>query len=99
MFPSTTAHCINWAQIPESINLSGFDGKKIQVGFKYTSTADAAGTWEVKNFSVTATPSGISGIETNGEGVKAPAYNLAGQRVNESYKGIVVKNGRKYLNR
>lgn len=90
----------NWSAFtPESINLSGFDGKKIQVGFKYTSTADAAGTWEVKNFSVTATPSGISGIETNGEGVKAPAYNLAGQRVNESYKGIVVKNGRKYLNR
>ncbi|MDY6207187.1 MAG: chitobiase/beta-hexosaminidase C-terminal domain-containing protein [Prevotella sp.] len=26
-------------------------------------------------------------------------YNLSGQRVNETYKGVVVKNGKKYLNR
>lgn len=26
-------------------------------------------------------------------------YNLAGQRVDDSYKGIVIKNGRKYMNK
>ena len=26
-------------------------------------------------------------------------YNLAGQKVDASYKGIVIKNGKKYLNR
>ena len=26
-------------------------------------------------------------------------YNLRGQRVDESYKGIVIKNGKKYLNK
>ena len=31
--------------------------------------------------------------------VDAPAYNLAGQRVNDAYKGIVVKNGKKYMNK
>ena len=31
--------------------------------------------------------------------VDAPAYNVAGQRVNDAYKGIVVKNGKKYLNK
>jgi len=30
-------------------------------------------------------------IENNG------IYNLAGQRVNENYKGIVIKNGKKYF--
>lgn len=29
----------------------------------------------------------------------APVFNLAGQRVNNSFKGIVVKNGKKFINR
>lgn len=29
--------------------------------------------------------------------VDAPAYNLAGQRVSNGYKGVVVKNGKKYI--
>ena len=27
----------------------------------------------------------------------APVYNLAGQQVNASYKGVVIKNGKKYV--
>lgn len=30
--------------------------------------------------------------------VETPAYNLSGQKVNDNYKGIIVRNGRKYLN-
>jgi len=37
------------------IDLSSYAGKKIHVIFKYTSTAEAAGTWEIKDFSLTAT--------------------------------------------
>ena len=29
----------------------------------------------------------------------AAIYNVAGQRVNATYKGIVIKNGKKYLNK
>ena len=29
----------------------------------------------------------------------APLYNLAGQRVSNNYKGVVVKNGKKYFNK
>ena len=29
----------------------------------------------------------------------APMYNLAGQRVNKSYKGVVIQNGKKYMNK
>ena len=32
--------------------LDKFKGNKIQIGFKYTSTAAKAGTWEIKNFKV-----------------------------------------------
>ena len=32
------------------IDLSAYKGKKVQIGFKYTSTATKAGTWEIKNF-------------------------------------------------
>ena len=36
------------------IDLEAYVGKKIQLGFKYVSTSSAAGTWEIKNFSVVA---------------------------------------------
>ena len=35
-----------------SIALSAYKGKTIQIGFKYISTAESAGTWEIKNFKV-----------------------------------------------
>ena len=34
------------------IDLEAYVGQKIQLGFKYVSTDDAAGTWEIKNFSI-----------------------------------------------
>ena len=34
------------------IDLSAFNGKKVQIAFHYTSTAAKAGTWEVKNVAV-----------------------------------------------
>ena len=41
-------------------------------------------------------PTGISNITTS-EADNAPAYNLAGQKVNAAYKGIVIKNGKKMI--
>lgn len=40
--------------------------------------------------------SGISSVSAETED-NAPAYNLAGQKVNDSFKGIVIKNGRKVV--
>lgn len=37
-----------------AVRLDAFAGKKIEIGFRYTSTASAAATWEVKNFKVSA---------------------------------------------
>lgn len=39
---------------------------------------------------------GISDITTEDD-INAPAYNLAGQRVTNSTKGIIIKNGKKYI--
>lgn len=36
-------------------SISAYAGKKIQVGFRYISTADVAGTWEVKNLKISGT--------------------------------------------
>ncbi|MCM1071335.1 MAG: DUF6359 domain-containing protein [[Clostridium] fimetarium] len=37
-----------------AIDLTPYAGKKVQVGFKYTSTTSMAGTWEIDNVVVTA---------------------------------------------
>lgn len=34
------------------IDLAAFDGKKFQIAFRYISTSDKAGTWEIKNFEI-----------------------------------------------
>lgn len=46
---------------------------------------------------VEGSTTGISDIRTDENSNDGRIYNLAGQVVDESYKGIVIKNGRKYL--
>jgi hypothetical protein len=45
------------------------------------------------------TTTGINSVETVATEDNSSICNLAGQRVNKSYKGIVVKNGRKYISK
>ena len=45
-------------------------------------------------------PSGVETIKTNKVwNADAPMYNLSGQKVDKSYKGIVIQNGRKFFNK
>lgn len=45
-------------------------------------------------------PSGVETIKTNKVwNADAPMYNLSGQKVDKSYKGIVIQNGRKFVNK
>ena len=39
----------NYTFVTAAVDLSDWAGKKVQIGFKYTSTTSAAGTWEVKD--------------------------------------------------
>lgn len=43
----------SWSFIKSGeIDLQHFTGKKVYIGFKYTSTSEAAGVWEVTNFEI-----------------------------------------------
>ncbi|MDD5862036.1 MAG: DUF4465 domain-containing protein [Prevotella sp.] len=43
------------------------------------------------------TATSIATVFRREDNVNAPVYNLAGQRVGRDYKGVVIKNGRKYI--
>lgn len=42
-------------------------------------------------------PTGITNITTDEAAKNAPVYNLAGQKVTKAYKGVVIKNGKKMI--
>lgn len=79
----------------EQINL----GNEVIV---YGKLVDYNGTYEVDSnnqiYSINGVTAGVQNITVE-QNVNAPAFNLAGQRVNAAYKGIVVKNGKKFLNK
>ncbi len=37
-----------------TVDLSSYNGNKIQIGFKYVSSLESCGTWEIKNFTIQA---------------------------------------------
>lgn len=87
--PAPAAFSWNWIDAKES--LSAYAGKKIQIGFRYVSTASVAGTWEVKNMTVkdTAT-SGVAEVEA-AENAEVVYYNLQGVKVAEPENGLYIK--------
>ena len=50
-------------------------------------------------FAFDETTTGINEIEAEAAQDNAAIYNLAGQRVSKDYKGVVIKNGKKFLNK
>ena len=50
------------------------------------------------NLYTKAVPTSISGtVVAPKENTNAPIYNLAGQKENKSYKGVVIQNGKKFV--
>lgn len=43
------------------------------------------------------TVSGINNVETAKSNPNAPIFNLAGQKVSKAYKGVVIQNGKKFV--
>lgn len=79
--------------------------EQINIGYEvivYGKLVDYKGTYEVDSnnqiYSINGVTAGVQNITVE-QNVNAPAFNLAGQRVNAAYKGIVVKNGKKFLNK
>lgn len=63
-------------------------------GYLILSAASAKGF-----FAFDETTTGINEIEAEAAQDNAAIYNLAGQRVSKDYKGVVIKNGKKFLNK
>ena len=87
-----------WNFVPsDEISLAAFVGKKIQVGFCYTSSSSVAGTWEVDDVLVVDNaPSAIGDItvDKGGDGNTVEEYyNLQGIRVDPAtaVPGIYVR--------
>lgn len=52
---------------------------------------------EVMPIEAISTTTGIDNITTDAADANAPAYNLAGQKVGKEYKGVVIKAGKKFI--
>ena len=82
--------------------------KKLVVGATYTltgmgnvykkGTADADYQLYLAGFEKTADPSSVNAIKTNAQ-FEGKMYNVAGQVVNKGYKGLVIQDGRKFVNK
>ena len=80
-------------------------GDQIKIGDEvivYGQLVNFKGKYEINSnnqiYSINGVTAGVQNITVE-QNVNAPAFNLAGQRVNAAYKGIVVKNGKKFLNK
>ena len=73
----------------------GLTGGKTYTFQKYSGT----GNIMVYSIEITPVEGGANGISdaVAEKNVNAPVYNLAGQKVDASYKGIVIKNGKKHV--
>lgn len=58
----------NWTYVSNNSDLSAYIGKSIQLIFRYTPVSGDNGKWQVKNFSVSATPSPTESVTLNASG-------------------------------
>lgn len=74
-----------------AIDLRNYTGKKVQFGFKYTSTAEGAATWEFKNFVVFQNPEAVNRV--NARNGRTVIFDLNGRRVEKAERGVYIING------
>lgn len=71
--------------------------RKAKVKSIFLQTAEPATLKVAKFYLAAPTTAGINKVVAPAASTSAPIYNLAGQRVSKTYKGVVIQNGRKYL--
>lgn len=69
----------------------------------YGNILNYSGTMEMNSgnyiYSLNGVTTGINGVVADEVNADAPVYNLAGQRVNKNVKGILIKNGKAFINK
>ena len=80
------------------ISLTRYSGREITLAFRFISTSSAAYCWEIKDVKVTAytVPDGICLTPAVSKGEEV-TYDLMGREVPWNTKGIVIRNGKKIL--
>ena len=73
------------------IDLRNYTGKKVQFGFKYTSTTEGAATWQFKNFVVVQNPEAVNRV--NARNGRTVIFDLNGRRVEKAEHGVYIING------
>ena len=79
----------NWTFVTNVTELSAFAGKKVKLGFRYTSSASASGQWEIRSVEV-------SGVKTAGADVEHFAAYEANEIVSSTYATRFDANWAKY---
>ena len=103
IYPEKTV-TITDVQIPagQQKTLNNIEISDLTIGRTYyLSVTYYSETLEVRNFDwsktyTLVTPTAINTVKTD-QRTDTPAYNLSGQRVSANHKGIIIKNGKKYV--
>jgi hypothetical protein len=75
-------------------------GKEVLICGKIANYFSTAGVKELQTVIFNGeTITGITTVKADAIDVNAPAYNIAGQRVNQGYRGLVIKGGKKVINK
>ena len=90
-----------WYYLATSGNFKKYEGENIvrKAHKAYLHLADRPWSVSAKELSIDWEPTGIKDVQGTKMKVQGSAYNLNGVRVNENYKGIVIMNGKKYINK
>jgi uncharacterized protein YjdB len=96
-----TDYTLTWTSSDATIATVDQEGLVTAIGegtstIKATANNGLEATCEV---TVTDSSSGISTVSRSDAETDAPLYNLQGQRVNGTVKGLLIRNGRKFLNK
>ncbi len=83
------------------VRLDDYCGKNITLAFRYISNSSACYCWEIQNVKVTThtDPDALPLIAEDIETQQVITYDLMGRRVPHDTKGLVIRNGKKILQR
>ena len=104
--PQFTYNHVSTAEIKKVWGKSSTVGCNIMRGFARLSQTATLASFGVYALSASAaefipldlSATGIVAVRT-AEGISQPVYNLMGQKVSVSQRGLLIRNGRKYLNK
>ena len=83
---------LSWSFVDTKADLAAYAGKKMQIGFKYTSTATKSGTWEIKYVTVSGHDNaGVTDIVADEVTAPSVYYNLQGVRVANPENGVFIR--------